>query len=137
MKENIDILNVNTGRESFVLQYEAEENEIYIQYECKGINARFKCDITAEEIRDFYRAFDTAYDIMAGKETVTVMDNHGGINRCTLEVKLDEKGDCFITGSFKNKDDHYKSGIKFEFFVDRTFVTEMIISMDKYLYAVN
>ena len=139
------LIEMNNGSEQFILQFNAFDNltEDYIKwngvtgkfsviYRSPGMKCHFGCDVTVGNVYDFYIALDTAYDLL-GNGAVAVLKNYGDVlNRTNLTIQFNHKGHCSVEGYFKNKGTQYRSGISFSFELDQTYITEILISMEKF-----
>ncbi|MCH5349993.1 MAG: hypothetical protein J1E40_11765 [Oscillospiraceae bacterium] len=144
-----DLIDINTGSEHFIFQFISfDDNQtdrsiemggvtgkFGIIYQSKGIDCNFECDISVGNVYTFYYSLDTAYDIMSGRNAVSVLSDYGDtLNRTNLTITFDNKGRCLMDGYFKNKDDLYKSSIAFSFKIEHTDISDMLISMDKFFH---
>lgn len=142
-----NLIDIDTGNERFIFRFnDFDDNQtdysiktygvtgkFGVVYQCRGTDCRFECDITVGNIFDFYMSLDTAYDIMFGKNSSAILTNYGNtLDRTNLTIKFDNKGHCYADGYFKNSDNKYKSGFFFSFEFDRIYVSDMIVSMDKF-----
>ena len=99
-----------------------------IVYSGKGMECSFECDITIGNVHDFYIALENAYEYIKGGRAV--LSNYGSLNRTNLSVAFDGKGHCEVTGKFLNKNNFYKSGIRFSFSLYQTYIADIIKKMD-------
>lgn len=142
-----DLIDINTGSEHFIFQFISFDDDqtdrsiemggvtgkFGIIYQCKGIDCNFECDITVGNVYAFNYSLDTAYDLMSGRNAVSVLSDYGDtLNRTNLTIRFDSKGHCLMDGHFKNKDDLYKSAVSFSFEIDQTDVSDMLVSMNKF-----
>ena len=101
-----------------------------VVYKSRGMDCRFECELTAEDIYLFFRELDNAWDIKYAKNSEAVLRSSYHSERSELRFVFDEKCKCHISGKFANRSDGYKSSISFETDVDLSVIPEILVGCD-------
>lgn len=117
------------GQDERSIQNNSIEGEFEVTYRSRGIQSTLECDITIGNLYYFDYDLDTAYDINFGRNATAVLESYTP-GRTKLVFRFDENARCFVSGSFKNKGDGYKSGISFEDLeIDAVYVSSTLGSL--------
>ena len=139
-----DLMNFHIGEKYFALQFlkfdKQDEysikrgglaGEFGIIYKDEAISCQFGCSLTIGNVYSFYVSLDSAYDL--GTPSVAVLkDYDDALKRTGLTIAFDKKGNYSIEGAFKSKESHYQSGICFSLKADQTYISDAVITMDRF-----
>lgn len=98
-----------------------------IRYSDYGINCEFPCDITVGNVFEFYENLKQGYGQLDG--TAALRDYTG--DRFKMTIAFHKHGHCVMNGTFKNKNNLYKSGITILMYCDQTYIGPSITSLEQ------
>ena len=138
------LFEINTGTVYFAFELKSLDNNTSDQslkpgifeciYRCPGMDCRFPCDLSIENLYYFYLSLDTAYDIEFSKNTKAVLDADNK-ESTHIEFAFDDKCRCTVSGRIQNKAIAYPSGITVSFPVEQSDVCDVLTSLESFFRA--
>ncbi len=128
--DNLRLFEIENDDSYFALEYKSGSFEVI--YRSCGIECRFECDTSAENVFYFYMSLDTAYDIEFARNSKAVLSGMDADNT-QLTFQFDDKCRCKVSGHIRNKSARYRNGFEFEMDIEQSDVCSVLISLDKFL----
>ena len=135
----VRLFAVQNGKEQIALDLLAlqpekdifRSGEFAVSYQCEGMDCRFACDLTVENVYYFYTQLDTAYDILFSKNAKAVLQDDRNAHT-QIAAAFDETCRCTVSGEIRNKAVQYKSGIAFSMQWEQSDVCDTLISLERF-----
>ena len=129
----LSFIRFKRHQDSYSIKRGGVLGDFEVSYKCRGIESRFECELTPGNLNCFYYELENLYDGLPGTKPTAVLENNTGEAERTKITFTLNKGRCFISGSVRNKNNDYKSGIFFDIDTDGIILSEILTELNNFL----